>query len=691
MTTPDAIPAPNPDDACGSGAGNNDDVVAALADLNVDVDSINIDELDVTASGLTSVRRCIEDGEIDLIICKDEDHAGGQGDDTDTGDDSIRVVGYVGADGVFVAGAPADEIVPCVDGGGCEGPTRCWEQASEPTAASPDAANDDAGLDYDSSGASYNATNPTALPLPITHLDVHVPSHSPGAIGSVTFGGVQSDALPINVGVMRFTLPAPVVVPAGGTVGLTFNGITGFWDHSESNTDNLWTGFDPIAVTFLTSEIERFTSEQCPDGTVAAYDSMGELVEFNPDGDWVQIECPNPNQGTIDRLQTLVNSAQVARRCYERPSANVDTDNLIDIGNGEPITTPIVIEPDESGHVEFITIRANNINAFGNHEGLPFAIEIDGTIYEYDVALSGLESAFVPPNAALPGNAPLDRSRFVFVVDLDVVAGQPITINYTDQGVGAGTGAGDPNNFFWSTGSDSDNGQVQPFGDGDFAQIALRDGATERWSQTDFADGTTVTFGPDGSIEDVLPTSGLVQIRCDECCNDGSETNALLTAILDELQSEVPEDRIDIEYLCNEDTGLVDRITTTVDFNGVRTIEVEATAYECSGGGGADIEVQRECRNGFVTHVAYLATEDGLSEVDAVATAEPCGQGNTHVIEGCIDGEILVDENGDPILDENGGRQFEIVSAYTVIDDNGDPLFPPRPLTDLGFREGGCC
>ena len=44
---------------------------------------------------------------------------------------------------------------------------------------------------------------------------------------------------------------------------------------------------------------------------------------------------------------------------------------------------------------------------------------------------------------------------------------------------------------------------------------------------------------------------------------------------------------------------------------------------------------------------------------------------NTHLIEGCIEVE------------------GENVSAFTIVGDDGAPLFPPRPLTDLGFGE--CC
>ena len=45
---------------------------------------------------------------------------------------------------------------------------------------------------------------------------------------------------------------------------------------------------------------------------------------------------------------------------------------------------------------------------------------------------------------------------------------------------------------------------------------------------------------------------------------------------------------------------------------------------------------------------------------------------NSHLIEGCI-----------TIAGEK-------VSHYTIVDDNGDALFPPRPLTDIGFDED-CC
>ena len=61
-----------------------------------------------------------------------------------------------------------------------------------------------------------------------------------------------------------------------------------------------------------------------------------------------------------------------------------------------------------------------------------------------------------------------------------------------------------------------------------------------------------------------------------------------------------------------------------------------------------------------------------ICNVDELAAAIGEASQSTHVIEGCI---------------AVGG---ELVSAYTVIDDNGDALFPPKPLSDLGFNPD-CC
>ena len=103
---------PDPVDASelGGGDGSNQDIIDALQNLNVNVDSINIDELDVSASGLTSVRRCTADGEIDIIICKEEDHDG-QGVDSDDGAVTAQVVGWVNTEGVFVPGDALPDIL----------------------------------------------------------------------------------------------------------------------------------------------------------------------------------------------------------------------------------------------------------------------------------------------------------------------------------------------------------------------------------------------------------------------------------------------------------------------------------------------------------------------------------------------------------------------------------------------------
>jgi len=72
-----------------------------------------------------------------------------------------------------------------------------------------------------------------------------------------------------------------------------------------------------------------------------------------------------------------------------------------------------------------------------------------------------------------------------------------------------------------------------------------------------------------------------------------------------------------------------------------------------------------------------FAEELGCVQEDAVATKE-CNSDailnalnnstNTHLIEGCLEGEI---------------------EAFTIVDDQGNALFPPKPLTELGFVS--CC
>ena len=80
-----------------------------LADLEVDIGDINIEELDVSASGLVGVERCTTDCQrVTLLFCKDENHAGGQGTDTDDGDINIAYQGYVSSTGLQVGVFPAN-------------------------------------------------------------------------------------------------------------------------------------------------------------------------------------------------------------------------------------------------------------------------------------------------------------------------------------------------------------------------------------------------------------------------------------------------------------------------------------------------------------------------------------------------------------------------------------------------------
>ena len=72
---------------------------------------------------------------------------------------------------------------------------------------------------------------------------------------------------------------------------------------------------------------------------------------------------------------------------------------------------------------------------------------------------------------------------------------------------------------------------------------------------------------------------------------------------------------------------------------------------------------------------AMVVSCAGDSDAQCIRTGANCKAINTHLIEGCI----LVDSPTGP----------NTVSAFTIVDDDGVPLFPPKPLTDLGFVD--CC
>lgn len=62
----------------------------------ITVDEINIDEIDVTASGGYQRDFCTADGVVTVFYCKDESHVDGHGDDTDSGVLDVTIAGWVG-------------------------------------------------------------------------------------------------------------------------------------------------------------------------------------------------------------------------------------------------------------------------------------------------------------------------------------------------------------------------------------------------------------------------------------------------------------------------------------------------------------------------------------------------------------------------------------------------------------------
>lgn len=389
----------------------------------------------------------------------------------------------------------------------CDAPDQCWQDQIDPSAVSGDAANDPGNFDYDSAGASYTATNPGTEDVVVTTIDAHL-INAAGSVGQLTFGGVLTDQVPLAAdGVYRFTLASPVTVPAGGSAVLVYNFVAGGYDHSEANSSNGWMN-DRVAVTFLSSETVDYSVKIC-DGEPVAYTALGVETAFNPDGDWVQIECPNDR----DLLQTIAERSivKIGERCFEREAGIVNTDAVVDTGPGEPISTPIVIYPNDTGIINEITVRA--VYNGGVTSGIPFAIEVDGEVYEFDAYRSSIDlNAPTPPDV---GSIPPARWKLIFPIPggIQTPLGDPITINYV--------GPGDPQ-LLWTTAAESDGFQVEPFNDGLYAQVGLLTGQTERWSECTFSDKTVKFFGPNGVEVDSIPLSAR-QVRCDCPCDTPEE------------------------------------------------------------------------------------------------------------------------------------------------------------------------
>lgn len=281
---------------------------------------------------------------------------------------------------------------------------------------------------------------------------------------------------------------------------------------------------------------------QVADGARTCLDALGQPVDF--DAGWTLIECPT----VIGYLESQP-PTKTDERCYQRTVTLVDTDDIIDGPGRVPVASePVVVVPRNSGEVCAISIRVDNINSQGAADpafapGIPIAIEINGTVYEFDPFLSNrIDLAQTAPLPSNPGNIPPGRYNLHFPTPgLTAVSAVPLTIKYVNDG---SAGFGDPNLVQWTVNTASDNGQVQALATGAFPQVTLFGCETECWSECDFwqaGETFTVTYGPDGAVTDEPTPTDAEQVRCD-CCSSCGDSKRDLSNFTGECCTGNPED-----------------------------------------------------------------------------------------------------------------------------------------------------
>ena len=102
-----------------------------------------------------------------------------------------------------------------------------------------------------------------------------------------------------------------------------------------------------------------------------------------------------------------------------------------------------------------------------------------------------------------------------------------------------------------------------------------------------------------------------------------------------------PAPGFDVEYVCNQETGLIDQVVTVDPGDGTEpVITTTPTEYECTS--PDDFEQVRECRDGTIHVVLNAIDDDGVkTELEAVDTGESCLEDqNFTTVRECRDGTI---------------------------------------------------
>ena len=188
----------------------------------------------------------------------------------------------------------------------------------------------------------------------------------------------------------------------------------------------------------------------------------------------------------------------------------------------------------------------------------------------------------------------------------------------------------------------SNNGQATgAFGGiGDLAQLQS--------GKVAYAEMVCCTEG-EGEAKPHLPTVG---------CNDDE-----ILSLLGQIEANTsPAERIQVVPVCDDvDGDPANYVPTWVRYTSVAGQPLVTEIF-------SDVGLQNPYTP--VGTLVDCTTGEAIEDPDPVAIA------SNHLVEGCV-----LSDPGDPDSDK--------LSAFTIVNQDGVPLFPPKPLTDLGFVE--CC
>ena len=127
-------------------------------------------------------------------------------------------------------------------------------------------------------------------------------------------------------------------------------------------------GGSPTYAATATVASQKFDVLEYPDGRIAACDKMGISVPFNPNGDWIQIECPSEFEKLCE-IRDLIDAIKSGgtETCFEMPNdlgQNTAPNRFEDLngaGANADITTNIELDIPEDGVLLGFKLTLNSL------------------------------------------------------------------------------------------------------------------------------------------------------------------------------------------------------------------------------------------------------------------------------------------------------------------------------------------